>query len=70
MYFRVFPAQQNLRDGDQDEKALYAAECTSSPGSGQRPIRCHPTVHGDFTHYSFWRDAFLCDPADKIAVCP
>ncbi len=72
MYFRVFPAQANMRDGDPDEQTVYAAECTTSPAdpSGAKPIRCHPITHGNFTNYSFWRDGFLCDPNDKDAACP
>lgn len=68
MYFRVFPAQATLLDRPGQEGDLYARQCAAL-GGGPKPPRCHPIVHGDFTNYAFWRDAFLCDSAGDAAAC-
>ena len=71
MYFRVFPAQTNLRDGDAEEQKVYRAECTLAPDTPDAapPVRCHPIKHGEFTSYSFWRNSFVCDPAETGRTC-
>jgi hypothetical protein len=68
MTFRVFPAQSNLRDRKGDELALYNRQCGAG-GSDPLPPRCHPIMHGQFTDYSFWRDAYLCDPGADSKTC-
>ncbi|MCI5045394.1 MAG: hypothetical protein MRY72_11910 [Aquisalinus sp.] len=63
MHFRVFPKQVNMLEAKSDlEQAAYERECSSEPGFGNpkgTPIRCHPTKHGEFNIFSFWRDAYL-----------
>ncbi|WP_306253646.1 hypothetical protein [Parvularcula sp. IMCC14364] len=63
MHFRVFPKQANMLEARSDlERAAYDRECSPEPGFGNpagMPIRCHPTKHGEFNIFSFWRDAYL-----------
>lgn len=72
MTFKVFPKQEDLRHGDPAEKAVFNAACTPGPGLrfGDIPAngvdlatRCHPIGHGDFTNFSFWRDAYIDPPS-------
>ena len=66
------------------ENASFQAACV--PGPGKRwpdkqdklshspdldpSVRCHPTMHGDFTNLSFWRDSFLRPPPETPQVTP
>jgi hypothetical protein len=72
MNFRVFPSQADLRDGDAVERAEFYRECAPGPGmvfpkdaGGDKAARVdpsrrrHPVKHGEFTDYSFWRDAYI-----------
>jgi hypothetical protein len=72
MHFRVFPSQADLRDGDAVEQAEFYKACAPAPGmvfpkdAGNDKAaridpsrRCHPVKHGEFTDYSFWRDAYI-----------
>jgi hypothetical protein len=72
MFFRVFPSQADLRDGDAQEQAAFYRECAPAPGTvfpkdagkgGRAGVdgsrRCHPVKHGEFTDYSFWRESYL-----------
>ena len=69
MHFRVFPSQDDLKDGAPAEQAAFYRTCSPGPGQafakGQGTAgvdgsnRCHPTKHGEFADYSFWRDGFL-----------
>ena len=48
MHFRVFPAQEDTRyEGP-------GRDCIGVHGE-LPPPRCHPTAHGDFDNFSFWR---------------
>ena len=68
MHFRVFPKQGRLKKDENNrrvtdlEDAAYQKLCYDEeiPGIGFNAAgRCHPVKHGDFTVFSFWRDAYL-----------
>lgn len=55
MTFRVFP----LREATPER---FGSECAvmANPEDIERPLRrCHPIEHGEFNHYSFWRERYL-----------
>ncbi|MFZ1990030.1 MAG: hypothetical protein WAW96_09705 [Alphaproteobacteria bacterium] len=56
MFFRVFPIQSDMAAKVPD---VFAAECFLTPAQMRRAARCHPTVHGEFDNYTFWRDRYL-----------
>ncbi len=79
MTFRVFPRQVSFGlglSGDESSKSssLVELDCVGANEYGKSFVRnrrsvtrCHPISHGDFTNYSFWRDAYL-ESGDNIVV--
>lgn len=57
--FRVFPEQRER----------LGPEC-APPAGGRKQKRCHPTVHGEFDDYSFWRPAFWTGAAPSALTPP
>jgi len=66
---RVFPLQEQMPEAE------FNAECVGPAG---RIDRCHPIRHGDFNHFSFWRDCYVFGrmtwpagaPTDSVAHQP
>ncbi|HEV2531812.1 hypothetical protein [Phenylobacterium sp.] len=62
MTFRVFPAQNNLKNSSPEEQRMFNAECDPTSAAGEDPpVICHPLKHGDFNSFSFWRQVYLTD---------
>ncbi len=56
MFFRVFPVSERKPNGDTDW-----SDCADNAGES-----CHPTTHGGFNDYTFWRDRYLNGRGDHV----
>lgn len=62
MVARVFP-KHYLSSPEPD----LVRSCAGTDAAGF--TRCHPTHHGEFDDFSFWRSTFLCDLPERNPAC-